>query len=173
MHLAIFAFGIREYLSAKTDPGDFPGSPGGGSLPSSAGDTGLILGQETRVPHAMGQPSPPITTREKSTRCNWRSLHTAVKSPSTTFKTQHSQKTKDTWTQLTVMLKVQWAVTLACMYQKWSCLWAALTTSSWEEEGGPQADEGQHDGGLEPPSERSASQLSKTQSKSSYRRRRY
>lgn len=64
------------------------------------------------------------------------------------------------------MLKVQWAVTLTCMYQKWWYLWAALsTTSSWEEEGGPQADEGQHSGGSEPPSERSASQLPKLKAK--------
>lgn len=107
MHLAIFAFGVHEYLSAKTNLGDFPGSPGIGSLPSNAGDTGLILGQETRVPHATGQPSPPITTREKSMHCNWRSLHTTVKSPRIAFKTQSSQKTKtkNTWTQLTVILK--------------------------------------------------------------------
>lgn len=103
-HLCIWCPWISE---CKTDLGDFPVVQGTGVCLPMLENTGLILGQETRVLHAMGQPSPPITTREKSMPCNWRSLHTAVKSPSTTFKTQHSQKTKtkNTRTQLTVMLK--------------------------------------------------------------------
>ena len=39
-------------------PGDFPGGPVVESLPCNAGDVGLILGQGTRVPHAVGQLSP-------------------------------------------------------------------------------------------------------------------
>ena len=37
--------------------GDFPGAPVVKNLPCHAGDVGLILGQETKVPHAMEQPS--------------------------------------------------------------------------------------------------------------------
>ena len=34
---------------------DFPGGPVSKNLPSNAGDTGLIPGQETKIPHAVGQ----------------------------------------------------------------------------------------------------------------------
>lgn len=173
MHLGIFAFGVREYLSAKLTLGTSLVVQGTGVCLPMLENTGLILGQETRVLHAMGQPSPPITTREKSMPCNWRSLHTAVKralAPHLRPSTAKKQKQKTHELNWQSCSKVQWKVTLNCMYQEWSCLWEALTTPSWEEEGGPQADEGQYDWGSEPPSEWSASQLPKTQSKSSYSR---
>ena len=44
--------------------GDFPGGPVVKNLPSSAGDTGLIPGQGTNIPHAVGQLSPHVTTTE-------------------------------------------------------------------------------------------------------------
>ena len=33
-------------------PGDFPGGPAAGNLPSSAGDVGLIPGWEIKIQHA-------------------------------------------------------------------------------------------------------------------------
>ena len=41
---------------------DFPGAPVVKNLPPNAGDMGLIPGQETNIPHAMGQVSPHATT---------------------------------------------------------------------------------------------------------------
>ena len=46
------------FFPLDQDPGDFPGGPVVESLPCNAGDVGLILGQGTRVPHAVGQLSP-------------------------------------------------------------------------------------------------------------------
>ena len=43
---------------------DFPGGPVVKNLPSNAGDTGLIPGRGTKIPHAMGQLSPHTTTTE-------------------------------------------------------------------------------------------------------------
>ena len=40
--------------SRNVDPGDFPGGPGVENLPSTAGDTGLIPGHCTKIPHASG-----------------------------------------------------------------------------------------------------------------------
>ena len=34
---------------------DFPGGPVVKNLPSNAGDAGSIPGQETKIPHALGQ----------------------------------------------------------------------------------------------------------------------
>ena len=42
---------------------DFPGGPVVKNLPSSAGDTGSIPGQGTKIPHAMGK-QPCATTTE-------------------------------------------------------------------------------------------------------------
>ena len=47
---------------------DFPGGPVVKNLPSDAGDTGLIPGRGTKIPHATGQLSPRATTREEKTR---------------------------------------------------------------------------------------------------------
>ena len=41
--------------------GDFPGGPVVKNLPSSAGGVGLNPGQETKIPHAKEQLSPPIS----------------------------------------------------------------------------------------------------------------
>ena len=41
---------------------DFPGGPVVKNLPPNAGDMGLIPGQETNIPHAVGQVSPHATT---------------------------------------------------------------------------------------------------------------
>ena len=40
---------------------DFLGGPGIKNLPSNAGNTGLIPGQETKIPLALGQLSPHAT----------------------------------------------------------------------------------------------------------------
>ena len=43
---------------------DFPGSPEVKNLSCNARNIGLTHGQGTRIPHAMGQPSPQAATRE-------------------------------------------------------------------------------------------------------------
>ena len=43
---------------------DFLGGPVVKNLPSNAGDTGLICGWGTKIPHAAGQLSPRATTTE-------------------------------------------------------------------------------------------------------------
>ena len=43
---------------------DFLGDPMVNNLPCDAGDVGLIPGQGTKIPHAMKQLSPFITTKE-------------------------------------------------------------------------------------------------------------
>ena len=43
---------------------DFPGGPGVKSPPYNAGDMGLITGQGTRIPHAVGQLGPRATITE-------------------------------------------------------------------------------------------------------------
>ena len=50
---------------------DFPGGPVIKSLPSNAGNTGLIPGQGTNILHATGQLSPHTITTEPA-RLNWR-----------------------------------------------------------------------------------------------------
>ena len=57
--------------------------------PFSAGHIDLILGQRTKIPHAMGQLSWQAATTEASAL--ERSSHTTVKSPCATTKTQCSQ----------------------------------------------------------------------------------
>ena len=44
--------------------GDFLGGPGVKNPPSYSGDTDLILGQGTKIPHAAGQLSPCTATTE-------------------------------------------------------------------------------------------------------------
>ena len=52
-------------MTGEEEGRDFPGGPVVKKLPSSAGDTGLIPGQGTKIPHAVGQLlSPKATTRE-------------------------------------------------------------------------------------------------------------
>ena len=43
---------------------DFPDGPVVENPPSNAGDTGLIPGRGTKIPHAAGQLSPCSTTKE-------------------------------------------------------------------------------------------------------------
>ena len=45
---------------------DFPGGPVVRNSPSNAGDVGSILGQGTKIPHAVGQLTPYATTTELS-----------------------------------------------------------------------------------------------------------
>ena len=46
------------------DPWDFPGGPVVKNPPYNAGDAGLIPGQGTKIPHAVGQLSPRTATTE-------------------------------------------------------------------------------------------------------------
>ena len=48
--------------------GDFPGGPVVQNLPSNAGDTGLIPGRGTKIPHAAGQLSLRAATTEPACR---------------------------------------------------------------------------------------------------------
>ena len=54
----------------KTQGQDFPSGPVVKNPPSSAGDAGLIPGWGTKIPHAAGQLSPRVSTREKPTHHN-------------------------------------------------------------------------------------------------------
>ena len=57
----------KDTVPSHKNPGkqrDFPGGPVVKNPPSNAGDTGLIPGQGTKIPHAMGQLSPHATTIE-------------------------------------------------------------------------------------------------------------
>ena len=65
---------------------DFPGGPGIKKSPSSAGDPGLIPGQETKIPQASGATKPTCHTREAT--------GAAMKIPPATTKTQCSQISK-------------------------------------------------------------------------------
>ena len=49
---------------------DFPGGPVVKNPPSSAGDTGSIPGQGTKIPRARGQLSPRAATRERKPACH-------------------------------------------------------------------------------------------------------
>ena len=51
-------------MTAEEEGRDFPGGPVVKNLPSNAGDTGLIPGQGTKVPHATGQLSLWVATAE-------------------------------------------------------------------------------------------------------------
>ena len=58
-------FSLTE-LDGNSSSQDFTG-PVIKNLPCNAGDVGLISGQGTKIPHAMGQLSPCATSREKPT----------------------------------------------------------------------------------------------------------
>ena len=51
-------------FSRENTSWDFPDDPVAKNLPSNAGDMGLIPGQGTKIPHAMGQLSPCGTATE-------------------------------------------------------------------------------------------------------------
>ena len=65
---------------------DFPGDPVVKNQPSNAEDEGSIPGWGTKIPHAEGQLSPGVTTREKFTSCN--------KDPLLQLKTDAAKKKK-------------------------------------------------------------------------------
>ena len=50
------------YMLTITETKDSPGGPVVRSPPSSAGDLALIPGRGTKVPHAVGQLRPHVTT---------------------------------------------------------------------------------------------------------------
>ena len=54
----------KNHLIKNGQKREFPGSPVVKNLPSNAGDVGLIPGEGTKVPHAMGQLSPCTTPTE-------------------------------------------------------------------------------------------------------------
>ena len=66
---------VASVLEAKLgEKWDFSGSPVAKSLPSNAGDTGLIPGQGTKISHAAGHLSPRATMKDphagSRTRCS-------------------------------------------------------------------------------------------------------
>ena len=63
MHVS-FQISAFVFLGYKPRSGDFPGGPVVKNPPSNEGDTGSILGQGTKLPHAAGQLSPCAATRE-------------------------------------------------------------------------------------------------------------
>ena len=57
---------------------DFPGGPVVKNLPSNAGDTGLILGRGTKIPHATGQLSPCTAMKDPACR-SWDPVQPKIK----------------------------------------------------------------------------------------------
>ena len=49
---------------------DFPGGPLVKNLPSNAGDTSLMPGQGTKIPHAWGQLSQGTATKSQCSQIN-------------------------------------------------------------------------------------------------------
>ena len=76
-----------DHPKKKGDIGEFLGGPAMKNPSSNAGDEGSIPSQGTEIPHASGQLSLLITTREKPSGCSERS-----QTPCATTKTQHCQK---------------------------------------------------------------------------------
>ena len=78
--------------------GDFPGGPVDKSPPSIAGNMGLVPGQGTMIPHAVGQLlSPQARTTEPMSSgahmpCLEGNLHAAMKIPPAATKTPRSPK---------------------------------------------------------------------------------
>ena len=80
-----------ECIFEKKTVQGFPVGPVVKNPPSYAGDTGSVPGQETKIPHAAGQPSPCPTTPESAhSRAGVpqfkKSPHTARKTPFTPTK---------------------------------------------------------------------------------------
>ena len=55
---------IKKEIKKYLETWDFPGGPVIKNTPYSAGDTGSIPCQGTKIPHAVGQLSPRATTTE-------------------------------------------------------------------------------------------------------------
>ena len=51
-------YGSQQGVSLKLSKQDFPGGPVVKNPPSNAGDVGSILGQGTKIPHALEQLRP-------------------------------------------------------------------------------------------------------------------
>ena len=64
-YLILFSLVCPAFTSLGKLPskGDFPGGPVVKNLPCNAGNTGLIPGWGTKIPHAMEQLNPRATTR--------------------------------------------------------------------------------------------------------------
>ena len=77
----------------KVRPGEFSNGPVVKNPPCSAGDTGLIPGQGTKIPHAMEQLSPCTAARE-SMHHSEKIPHDSTKSSHATTKTGGSQINK-------------------------------------------------------------------------------
>ena len=89
----------------RTQARDSPGGPVVKNPPSNAEDAGLIPGQGTKIPLALGKPSLHAITTEpaRSTACNKRSPGTMTKSPGATAReslyapTKSPLATRKTW----------------------------------------------------------------------------
>ena len=55
---------MNDYSVKKKKAGDFPGGPVVKNPPCNAGDSGLILGQGTKIPHTVKQLYPHATATE-------------------------------------------------------------------------------------------------------------
>ena len=55
---------------SKAQPRDFPGGPVVKALPSNAGGTGLIPGQEAKTPHASGPKKQNIKQKQYCNKFN-------------------------------------------------------------------------------------------------------
>ena len=75
-------------MSSKRHWGAFPGDPVVENLPSNAGDGGLISGQGTEIPHAVGRLNLSAASREATTCHTYRALE--LWSPCTPTRDAHA-----------------------------------------------------------------------------------
>ena len=75
---------------------DFAGGPVVENLPSNTGDASVIPGQETKIPHAAGQPSPFATAGEPVCH-NLRTWHMASPTHSSACAPQPEKPTCCNW----------------------------------------------------------------------------
>ena len=105
--------------------GDFPGSPVVKNPPSNAGNAALIPHQGTKIPHAMGQLSPPhnywacAPQRESPSAANYRAH--ALRTPHTTTRekaTCHNKEPVLQWKIPRASMKTLCAMTKTWCSQK-------------------------------------------------------
>ena len=87
----LFKYHIHMKQTKKDYEGDFPGSPVVKNLPCKAGDVGLIPSRRTKIPQAMEQLSPRVTTTETALRTTRKDPCNATKIPYAATKTQHAR----------------------------------------------------------------------------------